>query len=141
MFIKPLRHTRTIHPVPHMPTREQDLGAAAVFQSAATDTMGSTVRRRLSEVLLVDTSAAAVVGSSLMAGGGSLLGPLGGLLTGGGALGTNRTSLCGPGAPARRSLGGMEIMPLPTPSTAVSQIGIGISLGEEGRRMVRGGGR
>ncbi|PNW87774.1 hypothetical protein CHLRE_01g001678v5 [Chlamydomonas reinhardtii] len=35
----------------------QDVEAAAVFQSAATDTIGPAVRRRLSEVLLVDQTA------------------------------------------------------------------------------------
>ncbi|KAG2424090.1 hypothetical protein HXX76_014766 [Chlamydomonas incerta] len=49
----------------------QDVEAAAVFQSAATDTIGPAVRRRLSEVLLVDQTAQTGVGGarSLVAAG------------------------------------------------------------------------
>ncbi|GLC66945.1 hypothetical protein PLESTF_000494700 [Pleodorina starrii] len=64
---------------------QQDVEAAAVFQSAATDTLGPVARRRLSEVLLVDTSAAAAAAGGGGGGGGPLRRSLGGTEVAGGA--------------------------------------------------------
>lgn len=77
----------------------QDVEAAAVFQSAGTDLVGPAVRRRLSEVLLVDTNAAPSTAS-----GGSVAGR---------TAGGERI----PGGPsARRSLGGNELLAPRCPS-------------------------
>ncbi|GLI70933.1 hypothetical protein VaNZ11_016027 [Volvox africanus] len=93
-----------------------DLGAAAIFQSAATDALGPSVRRRLSEVLLVDMAAPALSGGG-GGGGGSLLGVLGGLLLGGAR--SSRTTACSATpVPIRSSLGGTEAAMSRTPSIA-----------------------
>ncbi|GIL63295.1 hypothetical protein Vafri_17391, partial [Volvox africanus] len=99
---------------------QPDLGAAAVFQSAATDALGPSVRRRLSEVLLVDMAAPALSGGG-GGGGGSLLGVLGGLLLGG--TGASRTTACSATpVPVRSSLGGTEAATSRTTSIAAAGV-------------------
>ncbi|KAG2486383.1 hypothetical protein HYH03_014963 [Edaphochlamys debaryana] len=112
-------HVETQARVAFLPS---DVEAAAVFQSAATDLLGPAVRRRLSEVLLVDTSA--------VGGGGG-----GGGQGGGGARGAAS------GAPTRRSLGGNEgLVASRVPSAAAAFVdGARDSFAERGSLYARGG--
>ncbi|KAG2428833.1 hypothetical protein HYH02_014245 [Chlamydomonas schloesseri] len=77
----------------------QDVEAAAVFQSAATDTIGPAVRRRLSEVLLVDQTAQTTGGGG---GGARSQAPAGRRsLNGGGDGATTTTAGTGQQPPSR----------------------------------------